>query len=54
VRTPFLAAASTRGATPVDGVGMLVHQAGHAFGAWTGLDPPLAVMEAAARGALAC
>jgi shikimate dehydrogenase len=53
LRTPWLAAAARRGATPVDGVGMLVHQAGHAFRAWTGLAPPLAAMEAAARRALA-
>jgi len=51
-RTPLLAAAARRGATPVDGVGMLVHQAGHAFRAWTGVGPPLAAMEAAARRAL--
>ena len=52
LRTPLLSAAARRGATAVDGVGMLVHQAGHAFRAWTGLDPPLGAMEAAARGAL--
>jgi shikimate dehydrogenase len=53
VRTPLLAAAARRGATAVDGVGMLVHQAGHAFRAWTGLAPPLGPMEAAARRVLA-
>jgi shikimate dehydrogenase len=52
VRTPLLSAAARRGAVPVDGVGMLVHQAGHAFRAWTGVEPPLAAMEAAARRAL--
>jgi shikimate dehydrogenase len=52
VHTPLLLAAERRGARAVDGVGMLVHQAGHAFRAWTGSDPPLAVMEAAARRAL--
>jgi shikimate dehydrogenase len=52
VRTPLLVTAERRGARAVDGVGMLVHQAGHAFRAWTGGDPPLAVMEAAARRAL--
>jgi shikimate dehydrogenase len=52
VRTPLLAAAERRGARAVDGVGMLVHQAGHAFRAWTGRQPPLDVMEAAARRAL--
>ena len=52
VHTPLLVAAERRGARAVDGVGMLVHQAGHAFRAWTGCDPPLTVMEAAARRAL--
>jgi len=32
---------------PVNGVGMLVHQAAHAFRAWTGEDPPVEVMSAA-------
>jgi shikimate 5-dehydrogenase len=32
---------------------MLVHQAGHAFSRWTGLDPPLAAMAAAAGDELA-
>lgn len=53
VETAWLAAARGRGATAVDGVGMLVHQAAHALGLWTGLDPPLGVMEAAARARLA-
>lgn len=52
LRTPLLSAAAARGATAVDGVGMLVHQAAHAFRAWTGLDAPVAAMEGAARGAL--
>src|ERR1700676_2534611 len=52
VRTPLLEAATRRGAIAVDGVGMLVHQAGHAFLTWTGLDPPLAAMDAAARRAI--
>jgi shikimate dehydrogenase len=53
VRTPLLEAAARRGAVAIDGVGMLVHQAGHAFRTWTGLDPPLAAMDAAARRAIA-
>jgi shikimate dehydrogenase len=51
--TPLLAAAHDRGARPVGGLGMLIHQAGHAFSRWTGLDPPLAAMAAAARDELA-
>lgn len=47
--TPLLQAARQRGATPVDGLGMLVHQAAHALRLWTGEDPPLAAMAAAAR-----
>ena len=34
--TPLLAAATARGATAVGGLGMLVHQAAHAFRRWTG------------------
>jgi shikimate dehydrogenase len=51
-RTPLLAAAADRGAVTVDGVGMLVHQAGHAFRRWTGDEPPLEAMAAAARAHL--
>ncbi len=47
--TPLLQAARRRGATTVDGLGMLVHQAAHAFRHWTGEDPPVEVMAAAAR-----
>jgi shikimate dehydrogenase len=51
-RTPLLAAAADRGAVAVDGVGMLVHQAGHAFRRWTGEEPPIEAMAAAARAHL--
>ncbi len=51
--TPLLAAARAKGLTAVDGLGMLVHQAAHAFRHWTGLDAPVDVMAAAARAALA-
>jgi shikimate dehydrogenase len=50
--TPLVAAARERGIIAIDGLGMLVHQAGHAFRLWTGLDPPIGAMTAAARAAL--
>ena len=52
LRTPFLEAAKARGAVAVTGLGMLIHQAAHAFRLWTGEDPPLEVMSAAALVAL--
>jgi shikimate dehydrogenase len=48
LRTPLLEAAEAAGATPVDGLGMLVHQAALAFTLWTGQAPDLAAMRAAA------
>lgn len=51
--TPLLELARSRGAVGVNGLGMLIHQAAHAFRLWTGEDPPLPVMSAAALGALA-
>lgn len=50
--TPLLAAARAAGAQPVDGIGMLVHQAALAFERWTGAPPPLEVMQTAAVNAL--
>lgn len=50
--TPLLAAAAERGARAVTGVGMLVHQAAHAFRHWTGHDAPVADMTAAATAEL--
>ncbi len=47
--TALLEAAAARGATVVDGLGMLVHQGALAFQLWTGCEPPLDVMRAAAR-----
>ncbi len=52
VETAWLVAAQSAGATTVDGVGMLVHQAAHAFRLWTGVDAPVDVMRAAARARL--
>jgi shikimate dehydrogenase len=51
--TPLLAEARRRGLTAVNGVGMLVHQAAHAFRRWTGEDAPVAAMAEAATAALA-
>ena len=52
VRTPLLEAAAGAGCTPVDGVGMLVHQAAIAWTLWTGIEAPVEVMERAARARL--
>ena len=49
LRTPLLIGAEAAGAAPVDGLGMLVHQAALAFELWTGIGAPLGVMAAAAR-----
>ncbi|HTZ08483.1 MAG TPA: hypothetical protein VMB72_05380, partial [Acidimicrobiales bacterium] len=50
--TPFLAAARARGATPVGGLGMLVHQAALALGHWTGLEVDPGPLWDAARAVL--
>jgi shikimate dehydrogenase len=39
LETPLLARASARGLIPVDGLGMLLHQARPAFAAWFGVEP---------------
>lgn len=52
VETALLAGARQVGARAVDGVGMLVHQAAHAFGLWTAVEPPVEAMARAAREAL--
>ena len=51
--TPLVEAARAAGASAANGLGMLVHQAGHQLRTWTGREPPLAVMSAAALAALA-
>jgi shikimate dehydrogenase len=50
--TPFVAGARAQGATAVNGLGMLIHQAAHAFRHWTGQEPPLAAMSAAALASM--
>jgi shikimate dehydrogenase len=50
--TALLQAARAAGATTVDGVGMLVHQAALAFTLWTGQEAPVAAMRAAAEAQL--
>ncbi|MFM8971836.1 MAG: shikimate dehydrogenase [Actinomycetota bacterium] len=52
LETALLAAARERGATAVDGLGMLVHQAARQVRSWTGHEPPIAAMRAAAHAAL--
>jgi shikimate dehydrogenase len=50
--TALMREARARGASTVGGLGMLVHQAAHAFRLWTGEDPPLEAMSAAAAAAI--
>ena len=50
--TPLMAAAAEAGAAVVGGLGMLVHQAAAAVRIWTGREPPLGAMSAAASGAV--
>ncbi len=49
--TRLLAEAAARGAAIRDGLGMLVRQGALALARWSGLEPPIEVMEAALRGA---
>lgn len=51
--TPLVHEARKRGAAACNGLGMLVHQAAHAFKLWTGNEPPKEVMSAAALAAIA-
>jgi shikimate dehydrogenase len=48
--TPWLSQAAASGATVLDGLGMLVHQAAAQLQLWTGLDPPVEAMWAAVAG----
>jgi shikimate dehydrogenase len=47
--SPLLSAAGAAGATTVDGIEVLVRQGALSLQLWTGLEPPLEVMKAAAR-----
>jgi shikimate dehydrogenase len=47
--SPLLAAAAGAGATTVDGIEVLVRQGALSLRLWTGLEPPLETMRAAAR-----
>jgi shikimate dehydrogenase len=53
LRTPLLLAAAAAGATTIDGLGMLVHQAAIQFEHWTGQNAPVGAMRAAALEELA-
>jgi shikimate dehydrogenase len=46
----LVAAARERGANAVDGLEVLVRQGGESLRIWTGMEPPLDVMRAAAKG----
>jgi shikimate dehydrogenase len=50
-KTPLIAAAQAAGATPVDGLEVLVRQGAASLRLWTGVEAPFEVMRAAARGA---
>ncbi|WP_420637414.1 shikimate dehydrogenase [Candidatus Poriferisocius sp.] len=52
VVTPLLAECDRRGVARSTGIGMLVHQAAHAVRIWTGAEPPVVAMTAAALAAL--
>jgi len=51
--TPLVAEARARGATTVNGLGMLIHQAARQVEMWTGRPAPLEAMSAAALRAIA-
>ncbi len=50
--TPFMESARAKGALAWGGLGMLIRQAAASFRIWTGQDPPLGVMSAAALHAI--
>jgi len=52
LETRLLKAARARGCTTISGIRMLIHQGAEQFRLWTGIDPPVAIMNMAAREAL--
>ena len=52
LHTPLLGECQRRGVPASNGIGMLVYQAAHAVRIWTGAEPPVAAMTAAATAAL--
>jgi shikimate dehydrogenase len=52
METPFVAAAKSRGAKAISGLGMLVYQAAESFKLWTAQDPNIPAMRAAAEQSL--
>jgi shikimate dehydrogenase len=52
IETPLLREAKAAGLQTIDGVKMLVHQGAASFALWINVDPPVQIMEAAAREAM--
>jgi len=50
LETPLIALARSRGATAVDGLEVLVRQGAASLRTWIGMEPPVDIMRAAARG----
>ena len=51
-KTKLLRAAKARGCTTISGVDMFIHQGAEQFRLWTGIDPPVAVMNHVVKEAL--
>lgn len=52
-QTALLRQAASLGLPHANGLSMLVHQGAHSLARWTGMEPPVAVMDRAVRAALA-
>jgi len=50
--TALMGQARFAGATVIGGLAMLIHQGAQAFRLWTGLEPPINIMRAAAQAGL--